>query len=133
MDRKSAARRFKTGSGGWERGGRPQMMRARSCRCSGASFWMVGTQEDQSLRKGMKTIGQLASERWFVSVSCRREYSDLSLRLALRRGRGDAGGSVAGRGAREKRDNSRPDEHLGGVSHEFLNFGGQKQPDCTHL
>jgi hypothetical protein len=33
---------------------------------------MVGTQDDQSLRKGMKTTGQLACER--RSVSGRRDF-----------------------------------------------------------
>lgn len=73
------------------------MMRARSCWCSGASFWMVGTQEDQSLRKGMKTTGQLASER--SSVSGRGDDSDLSLRLPPPRGIGTEGGSVVERSA----------------------------------
>jgi hypothetical protein len=72
-------------------------MRARSCWCSGASFLMVGTQEDQSLRKGMNTTGQLASER--RSVSDRRDDSDPSLRLPPRRGRGTDGGSAVERNA----------------------------------
>ena len=54
---------------------------------------MVGTQEDQSLRKGMKTAGQLVSDRWVVS--CR----SLSLRLPWRRGRGTEGGWVLERSA----------------------------------
>jgi hypothetical protein len=69
-------------------------MRARSCRCSGASFLMVGTQDDQSLRKGMKTTGQLVSER--RSISGRR---DLSLRPPPGRGIGTEGGSVVERSA----------------------------------
>jgi len=73
------------------------MMRARSCWCSGARFWIVGTQEDQSLRKGMKTTGQLSSERWFVS--CRREDPDFSLRLPPPRGRGTEGGLAVERSA----------------------------------
>ena len=31
---------------GWTRCRRSQMMRVRSCWCSGASFWMVGSQEE---------------------------------------------------------------------------------------
>jgi hypothetical protein len=58
---------------------------------------MVGTQEDQSLRKGMKTTGQVTSER--RSVSGRRDDSDPSLRLPPRRGIGTEGGSVVERSA----------------------------------
>ena len=57
MDRNSAARRFKTESRGWARGGSPQIMQARSCWYSGAMCWVVGTQEDQSPRKCLKTTG----------------------------------------------------------------------------
>ena len=57
MDRNPAARRFKTESRGWARGGSPQIMQARSCWYSGAMCWMVGTQEDQSPRKSLKTTG----------------------------------------------------------------------------
>ena len=72
MDLKSAARRFKTESRGWARGGSPQMIRARSRWYFGVRFWMVGTQEDQSLRKGMKTARQLVTWcQWARGGSCR--------------------------------------------------------------
>jgi hypothetical protein len=73
------------------------MMRARSCWYSGARFWIVGTQEDQSRRKGMKTAGQFVSERWVVSG--RGDDSGFSLRLAPRRGRGTEGGFEVERSA----------------------------------
>jgi hypothetical protein len=56
---------------------------------------MVGTQDDQSLRKEMKTAGQLACEK--RSVSGQRHDSDLSLRLPPGRGIGTEGGSVVER------------------------------------
>jgi hypothetical protein len=55
---------------------------------------MVGTQDDQSLRKGMKATGQLVNER--RSVPGRR---GLSLRLPPGRGIGTEGGSVVERSA----------------------------------
>ncbi len=57
---------------------------------------MVEAQKDQSLKKGMKTTGQLAGER--RSVSGQRHDSELSLRLPWR-GNGTEEGSVVERSA----------------------------------
>jgi len=48
-------------------------MRARSCWCSGARFRMVGTLEDQSLRKGDEDNGTVG-EREVVCIRSRGRF-----------------------------------------------------------
>lgn len=79
--------------GGTVIGGRPQMMRARSCWCSGRSAWMSGTACDQISRKEMKAGGQLSSDRSIWGAGWP------PLCFAFLRGRGTDGGLVVHRSA----------------------------------
>lgn len=89
---------FSLGLGGWVIGWRPQIIRAKSCWCSGINAWISGTVCDQTIRKGRNAGGQLERERSLGVI----------LFAFVNRGRGTDGGLVVDLRAAKYKHNAGP-------------------------
>jgi len=115
-----------------ETGSRPQMIRARSCWCSGTRLWIRGTVSTHTRRKERKAIGQLFSDKSVIMPE--------TPALLLRLGRGTDGGLVVHLRAAKYRQSAGPGENFRFGKHwskpRFVRLGGthtcyHKVPFCA--